>query len=438
MNPLPWLLLSGMLASGFPDSTLTLTAAAERALVVYPGIQAAAADVAGADATRREATGAWWPHLTAQGSLTRFQKPMIVAPIHALDATQLNFDRTLVQGDLRATWTVFDGGARGATIRGAAAAADGSRAGEAATAADLLADVARRFLGARTADAVLAAQDDGVRALRAERARVTLRVETGDAARVELLRVEAALAEAEAARVRAAADRESARRGLARALELPALATAPLADARPRAQPTPVRDTLLARLEEQSPVLRQARDRLAEAGAGRRRASAAWWPRLDVQGGVIAYGDGGWGFTSEWQVGARVSYPIFAGGERSAAVARASARETAAAEQVRLLRLRLADALDAAVAARAGAIARVEALEAATGHLAEVVRVEALALEAGAGVEAEFLRAEADARRARAQLAEARAARLLADIELARVTGDLTIEWLRTHVEIMP
>jgi len=439
MTPL-WLLLSGLLVAAPQDSTptLTLTAAAERAIEVYPGVRAAAADVAGADAARREARAQWWPQLNAQGSITRFEKPMIVAPIHALDASQLAFDRTLVQGDLRATWTLFDGGARGASIRAASAASAGRQAGETATVADLLTDVARRYLDALTADAVLAAQQDGVQALRAERARVALRVETGDAARVELLRVDAALAEPGAAEVRATANRESARRGLARALELPALSDGPLAGVAPGIPATPSRDALLSRAEEQSPVLEEARDALAEAAAGRRRAAAAWLPRVDVQGGVVAYGDGSWGFTPEWQVGARVSYPLFTGGQRSAVVARASARETAAADRVRLVRLRLADAIDAAVADRESAVARVTALEAAAGHLAEVARIEALALESGAGVEAEFLRAEADARRARAQLAEARAARLLADIQLARVTGDLSIEWLRTHVETTP
>jgi outer membrane protein TolC len=50
-------------------------------------------------------------------------------------------------------------------------------------------------------------------------------------------------------------------------------------------------------------------------------------------------------------------------------------------------------------------------------------------------VEVEYLRAEADARRARADLEEARAARVLADIDLAHVTGALTLAWLAENVE---
>jgi outer membrane protein TolC len=428
-------LLAGRLVAPAPDSTLTLAEAARRAIVAHPAVRAAGADLAGAAAGRRDARSLWLPQLAAQGSVTRFEEPMIVTPIHALDATEFAFDRTLVQGDLRLSWTLFDGGGRLAANRAAAAATEGRAAGLAATEADLLAEVARRYLHVLTADTVLAAQRDGVRALEAERARAARRVEEGDAAAVQLLRVEAALAEARAAEVRAAADLASARAGLARAIGLPAARLDPMAPVVGRdAAPSP-RDSLLARLAAGSPVLHEARSGLEEARAGRRRATAAWLPRVDVQGGVIAYGDGAWTFSPEWQVGARVFYPVFLGGQRGAAVAAATARETAADARLRLIELRLADALDAAIAARDAADARVAALERSAAYLSEVARVEALALDAGAGVEAEFLRAEADARRARAELAEARAARILADIELARITGDLDLAWLRAHVE---
>ena len=435
---LPWTLLAGLVVAPAPDSTLTLTAAAHRALEVHPGVRAAGADLARANADRREARSVWFPQLTTQGTATRFEEPMIVTPIHALDATQFTFDRTLVQGDVRLSWMVFDGGGRGASIRAATAAAEGRTAGVAATEADLLADIARRYLRLLTADTVLAAQRDGVRALQAERTRVARRVEEGDVAAVQLLRVEAALSEAQAAEVRAAADLVSARRGLARALELPADRIDRLVPVtRWAAAPAP-RDSLLARLESRSPVLRAAQSGLEEARAGRRRAAAAWLPRVDVQSAVVAYGDGNWDFSPEWQVGARVFYPVFLGGQRGAAVDRAVALEEAADARWRLLALQLADALDAAVAAREAAVARAAALERSAAYLAEVARVEALALDAGAGVEAEFLRAEADARRARAELAEAHADRLLADIELARITGELDLAWLRAHVETTP
>jgi outer membrane protein TolC len=437
MAALSWLLTLGALTQG-PDSTLTLHAAAMRALEIHPRTQAAAAEVAGAVAAKREARASWFPQLTTQGSLTRFEEPMVVAPIHALDATRLAFDRILVQGDVRLSWTLFDGGGRRAGVRAAEAGVQARLAGADAAEGDVLAEVARRYLAARTAGAVLLAQREGRRALSAERDRVARLVAEGDVARVALLRVEAALAGIDAEVAAAAAGEDVALRALARTLELPAVPPGALTDLAPIPAEPVAREVLLDGLEDRSPDLRAARDNLEQARHARRRAQAPWFPRVDLQGAVVAYGDGDWRFTPEWQVGARVFYPVLLGGQRSAAVARATAGVEAAEAQARATRQRLAEAIDRALAARSTAIARVTALEAAATHLAEVARIEALALAAGAGVEVEYLRAEADARRARADLEEARAARVLADVDLARVTGALTLAWLAEHVETVP
>ncbi|MDH4044344.1 MAG: TolC family protein [Gemmatimonadota bacterium] len=434
MVSLPALLLLAPL-SVTQDSALTLHAAAARALEVHPLTQAAAATLAGATASRREARAAWFPQLTTQGSITRFQEPMVVTPIHALDATQFAFDRTLVQGDVRLSWTVFDGGGRSARIRAATAAMGARTAGGDVAEADVLVDVARRYLIARTAGAILAAQEEGLAALTTERDRVRRLVTEGAVARVELLRVEAALAGVVADVVEARANEDVAVRALARTLELPAVAPAALVELRPAQRDMPSREHLLPAVEERSPDLAEALAAVEEARQVRRGAQAQWFPRVDLQGAAIAYGDGDWRFSPEWQVGARIFYPVLLGGQRSAAVARAGAQVDVADARLRQVHRDLAERLDRAIAARTEADARVRALEAVSTHLGEVARIEALALEAGAGVQAEYLRAEADARRARAELARGRATRVLADIELARVTGELSLTWLADNVE---
>jgi len=436
--PLTLILLCGAVAGPASDSGLTLQAAAARALEVHPMVAAAAAATAGADAGRREARSEWFPRITTSGSLTRFEEPMVVRPVHALDVAAFVFDRTLIQGDVSLTWTVFDGGGRLAEGRAAAAAVAARTAGEAATRGDLLAEVARRYLAALTSAAVLDAQQEGLRALRTEHDRVGRLVDEGAVARVELLRVEAALAATEAEVARAEADREVALRGLARMLAVEAIAPDNLRDVSARAAEPASRDDLAVRLRTRSPDLAQAEDALTEAHETRRRAQAAWLPRLDVQSAVIAYGDGAWTFSPEWQLGARLFYPLFLGGQRGAGIDRAEATEAAATARIQVVEDQLDDALDRALAARATAVARVAALEASARHLAEVARIEALSLSTGAGIEVEYLRAEADARRARADFAEARAARLLADIGLARVTGDLTLTWLSDNLENVP
>ena len=63
------------------------------------------------------------------------------------------------------------------------------------------------------------------------------------------------------------------------------------------------------------------------------------------------------------------------------------------------------------------------------------VRIDQLALEAGAGVQTDYLIAEADLFRVRAALADARAAEIMALLELTRLRGQLTQEWLTVHLE---
>ncbi|MGQ0562943.1 MAG: TolC family protein, partial [Gemmatimonadota bacterium] len=75
------------------------------------------------------------------------------------------------------------------------------------------------------------------------------------------------------------------------------------------------------------------------------------------------------------------------------------------------------------------------ALEAAVAQSQEVARIDRLALEAGAGVQSDYLTAEADLLRARAGLSEAHAQELMALVELARITGVLSESWLADNVE---
>jgi outer membrane protein TolC len=423
-----------------PGTALTLQAAAGRALDVHPGVRSAAAAAAGAAAGVGEARSRWFPQLATQASLIRFQKPMVVTPIHGFDQAQLGqiaFDQTLIQGNLSLGFTLFDGGARGARIRSARADAAARDAELAATEADLLVDVTARFLDVLTAGDVLAAQEGGVRALAAERDRVTRLVTEGEAADVELLRVQAALAQAEADRISAATRFNVARSGLARAIEVPALPDT-LRPVRLAAQALPDRDALRAALERHNPRLTEAERAVESAHMARRAAVAAWFPQLDALGGLYAYGSGAGSFSTEWQAGVRLSYPLFAGGARSSAVSRAGALATAAEQRYRLAVLDAEDALDRALGAVTDAAARTAAEQTVVTHLTDVARIELLSLQSGAGTEVEYLRAEADLRRARAQLAEVRAAEINARVALANLTGDLSLDWLAQAVENVP
>jgi outer membrane protein TolC len=150
---------------------------------------------------------------------------------------------------------------------------------------------------------------------------------------------------------------------------------------------------------------------------------------------ILSYGTLDGGHSQEWQGTVRFSYPLFTGGARKGERDLSTAEERRLAEDLRLVEMGLQHAVDVAIAAVEEAGALRLALERAARQSEEVARIEALALEAGAGVQTDFLRAEADLFQARAALAQARNGEILARIHLARVMGDLTPEWIQQNVE---
>jgi outer membrane protein TolC len=58
-----------------------------------------------------------------------------------------------------------------------------------------------------------------------------------------------------------------------------------------------------------------------------------------------------------------------------------------------------------------------------------------LALDAGAGVQTDYLTAEAELLQVRAAWSAARGAEIGAYVELARIVGELSLEWLERNLE---
>ena len=426
-------------------ASLTLTKAIELAQQSHPSVGIAVAGADAASAAVGQASSAWWPQLGTRANLTRFQKPMLVAPIHGFapaDLERIEFANTLIQGDLSLGWTIFDG-VRVNRIRAARAGAAGAVAGQGAVQMGLTARVTYAYLQVLTARGVLDAIERRTAALAAERSRIEQLLEQGQAARVELLRVDAALAQAEAERVATATRLDLAERDLARLVGL-------LPEETRVTHLQPVRLAASARLEDRPVLLERAMANNQELEGARRAVEAAeathrvakgsWIPNLTL-GGVYqlyssdnAFNDEG-NTTTEWNLGIALSYPLFTGGNRSGAVSQANAEARRAREELRLAELETREAVDRALNAALETGALVEALSRAEQHQSEVVRIEFLSLEAGAGTQTDYLRAEADLARARSLLVEAQHAEIAAWVEVARVVGELTPEWLAGTVE---
>lgn len=418
---------------------LTLPEAVARARETYPSLAAARAAVAASEAAVGQAASDRWPQVRAQANLTQFEEPMLVAPLHGFDITAAPaFDETLIRGDIAASWTLYDGGARGARIRGARADAAGAGYARGAVEQALIARVARVYLDVLASRGVLDAEDRRIGALEAERGRVQQLFDEGRAARVELLRVDAALADARAGRVATAAHLDLAERDLARLIggrpdSVRADRLVPVGLAEPDSLEE--RGALVRRALAANPELEGARQNVAAAEAQRRVALAAWIPKIGLFGMYQGFSGGGDDMVTEWQAGLSVSYPLFTGGERASSVRAAGARAERSREELRLAELETAERVDRALNAALEARARFEAVAQAAEHQAEVVRIELLSLQAGAGTQTDYLRAEAELLRVRSVLVEAQHARIAARVELARVVGALTPRWLEENVE---
>jgi outer membrane protein TolC len=419
------------------QDTVTLQDAVRLALQRHPSVEQAAAAVDRARAGVREVGATLLPAAHLETSLTRFQEPMVVAPLHGFDPQNPPvFDRTLAQASASVAWLAFDGGARDARVTRSAAALEGSEAQQRAVQQSLIADVVRRYGAVVTARELAAAYGSRVAALEEERDRAARLLDQGRAARVVVLRAEAALSAARAELAGNAARVESAERELARWMGVPAeQVTGTTLVAAHVAAAAPARGIAVQRALRSNPELARLAAEVTASGTAVAEARAQWWPTLHLGGRYVQYGSGAGNAGGEWQTGLQLSYALFTGAARPAAADRARAETRSVAAAYALAELRVADAVDGALLSLLSAEARTAAWRAAVEQMAEVVRIERLALDTGGGVQTDYLNAEAELLRARASLTESRYAALVARVELARATGELTAEWIEVNVE---
>ena len=197
----------------------------------------------------------------------------------------------------------------------------------------------------------------------------------------------------------------------------------------------PSRGEVLASARSVNPDLTRARRLLEGASAAVGETRAAWFPKVEAGGRYANFGTLDGGHVQEWQGLLQISYPLFSGGAIKGDRERALAEERRAGENLRLAEMGVEDEAESALASvrEAGALRAALALAAAQSE--EVARIVALALEAGAGVQTDFLRAQAELFQARAALAQARHGEILARIQLARVKGELTLDWIQENME---
>lgn len=415
------------------EASLSLKEAVELALASHPSVAAASAASAVSRAELRTARADLFPSLAASGSAARFQEPMVVTPIHGLTAGATPaFDRTLLQGAVQLSYTLYDGGARGARISSSRELAGAAGDAEAQARQALIRTTAGVFLEVGATRSLLAAHESRIAALDAEFARVRDARDVGRVAPVDVMRVETALAGAHAERVEVAAALDVAEARLARLVgwDVDDVSGRVIALAEPPVGMEPERALLLAEALDANPELRGARRQHAAARAARDLAGSARWPKVEAGAAYVDRGGGDTSFQGEWSATLQVSVPLFTGGAVSSRVDRAEAGLWAAAERVRLAELQVADDVDTGLSALAGARARAESLARAVASSEEIARIERLGVETGVTTEADYLDAEAALLQARAALLRAKTGEAASWLRLAEVTGALSPAWI--------
>jgi outer membrane protein len=424
-------------AAGRAQDRLSLAEAVERATVRFPAVEAARARQEEAAAGLGEARAGRRPRGRLTGSAIQYEEPMVVTPIHGFGPGLFpEFDETIGQATFTVSYTLFDSGADAARIRTADAQTLAAGAALGSSEQVLARRVAAAYLTVLGQRQVLDAHDLRMEAIEAELSRVRQRFEVGRAARVEILRAEAALASSEAERVRLSSVMDNAERELARLMDVPVEETrsdrlVPVELSGPQAPP---REELVTEGISASPAVAQARAQVAAAEAQISLARALARPEVRAVGNYNEWTSSQGDFTGEWNAGFQLTVPLFDLGATRSRIARAEAAHRAAQEQVRVAEVQVREDVDRAAAAGEEAEARIASLGKAVERFAEVVRVQKLLLDEGAGTQTDYLNAEADLLAARASLADARYAAILARVDQARAAGRLTPAWMRENL----
>ena len=423
-------------AQATPEPALTLEEAARRALAGYPSVGSSDARLRAARSAAAASSAGHWPSLQLDASATRFQDPMLVTPLHAFDPQSAPaFEETLLQGSLTARYTLWDGGERSARI-------DRSRAGVASAAAaldaahaDVIWQVTQQYALALAARDALVAHEQRLAALQEELDRARQLFDVGRAPELQILRARAAHAQATAERTRSETQLDVALHELSRLVGESEAVITDLVPIRVTDPAIPPRQALLDRAYASNPDIVRMQSEVQAAGAGVKLARGAFFPDLQLVGQYDSRGSTQGSFFGEWAMGAAVSFPLFQGGARINELERARAERESAERQFELMQLRIAERVDRALASLREADARSASLRSAVEQYAEVARAEKLALDTGAGTQTDYLTAHADLLSARAQLAETAMNRIIAWAELARVTGQLSLGWVRDNLE---
>jgi outer membrane protein len=410
------------------------------ALERNPDLRTARARLEAARAGRAAAAAVLWPRLSLDAGLLHSNAPSTVL-FKTIDAHELGANADFNSPDaiesteagLALSWNLWNGGRdvllRDAAEQGALARGETLRA----VRNGLVMSVIGACLDARAAEELLSADEASLRSVTAQLEDVRARVAQGAALRSDQLSLEVRLAEARERRLRTQLARRLALANLRGLLAWDSLGELVLAPVGSEGDLGPL--DLPATLAEALDVARAERPeaRVAESEHQRARlelaaARRAWLPRLEFA--LRWYGvenDVGLDFGEPNTTAALgLSWSLFEGGARRAALARARAQAAEAAAQGAGVESGVALEVETAWLRREEARARVEVAAQAVGASQEGLELVEKQFKAGSATVTRFLEAESGRTAAEASLIRSRIDLERSRIELARAIGLLS------------
>jgi len=332
---------------------VTLDEALRLAYLNTPATVSAEASVRSAEASSREAWGAFLPNLTVNGIFANSSN-------QRFDQATGRLVSTSYTAQTQASYDVFTAGRKLMTLRSASAnveAADAAlRDAQFSTA---LATTSAFYEAAASAELVKAAERRHERALQQLDFAET-RLEVGTATRSDVLRAEIEKGNAELAVIDAESALRTARLGLGRQIGTggevePSDPTLPEV---PPLLPSP--DSLASRAARTSPSARAAEASWSATRVGRLSSYSFYLPTLRLTGGYDWFAPTYPPTNRSWSLRLTASLPLFNGFQREGTIARAAASEHLAGIR----------AQDAVIAARAAAIDAAQRIESAGKRVA--------------------------------------------------------------------
>lgn len=427
-----WLVLGTMLAAPQNASAqvsesarLDISQAIEAALTNNPGYQRIGLDTDIAELELKKAEAAGLPTLDLSGSYTHYSDPMTISPIHEAGVFP-SLDRDILTNGLYAQMPLFTGGRLSATKDLARAQFDSSEQLAESLKQDLILSVTRTYSDLLTLEKLREASDERLDFFRAEADRIDLLLSLGRATDLDRAKILTGFERARYDRVQLDAAYEKSLTFLASLMSADTPNSLILSDFKIPQASLPA--TLAAATDiahEEHPALREAASDLGAAESRISIAKSAKRPQVSAVGNARAMSGGNFNPQEEWQIGVRITVPIFDGGIKSRDIQQARMEK----KKARLAFDNLVNQTNAAIrnawqtvdALRRGIVVSQAALKQAE----EALRIEKLRYENSRSTVNDLTSAEAALWEAKSNLARSENSYELGKAELLRTMGVL-------------